>query len=81
MYCVDDIHTHTPDRNSSTGFLLCSLVLHSCSTNYLGHGHGSECHSPSPQEAPPRPRRPIIIIIMIIMFIMCTIKFHYYCYH
>ena len=41
-------HSH-PDsllERSSTDFLLCSFVLQSCSTKYLGHGHGYECHSP-----------------------------------
>ena len=50
-----DIHTHTPAPQSSTSFILDPFDLQTCSTNYLGHGHGYECHSP-PREAPPRPR-------------------------
>ena len=41
-----DIHTHTPARKMCTNFLLCSFVIHNDYTNYLGHGHGYECHSP-----------------------------------
>ena len=39
-----DILTHTPARESSTNVLLYSFVPHDCSTNYLGHRHGYECH-------------------------------------
>ena len=41
-----DIHSRTPDKHSSTNFLLYSFLPRKCSTNRLWHGHGCECHSP-----------------------------------
>ena len=39
------IYTHTPARTSSTNFQLYYFVIHVCSTNWLGHGHGYKWHS------------------------------------
>ena len=47
-----DIHTHAPAKKPSTNFILYPLVLRTCSTNPLGHGHGYEYHSPAWAEAP-----------------------------
>ena len=38
-------HTHTPAQKSSTNFILYPFVIQTCSTNWLGHGHGYEWHS------------------------------------
>ena len=39
------IYTHTPARESSTNFQQYYFVIHVCSTNWLGHGHGCKWHS------------------------------------
>ena len=41
-----DIHAHAPAPESFTNFLLYPFLLQICYANCLGHGHGSECHSP-----------------------------------
>ena len=44
-YMSYDIHIHAPARKSFTNFQLYDFIIQMCSINWLGHGHGYECHS------------------------------------
>ena len=54
-----DIHTHTPARKTHTNSQLYYFVIQIGSANWLGPGHGYECHSSdeSPLWPAPPPSR------------------------